>query len=97
VPDTRNSLSKLRKAMALRQELLEFLNANARQEGINELSSDDDLFKLGVLDSFAVVDFVTLLEEHYQISVKDSDVVESNFQTLKVIEGFINRVKRASE
>ncbi len=83
--------------MALRQPVLDFVNESARREGVNGLSPEDDLFAMGVLDSFALVDLVALIEENYQISVKDSDVVESNFQTLTTIEGFIMHVKRESK
>jgi acyl carrier protein len=48
----------------------------------------DDLFKAGVLDSFALVDFLAVLEEHAGIKVPDSDVNPSNFQTIQAIERY---------
>jgi len=42
-----------------------------------------------VLDSFALVDFVALLESQCRIKIPDSDVVPTNFQTLEAIEIYI--------
>ena len=75
--------------MALPQPVMEFLQENAQNNG-NQLPSDgEDLFKSGALDSFALVDFVTLLEEHCGIKVPDADVVAANFQTLGAIETYV--------
>lgn len=75
--------------MALPQPVMDFLHENAQSNG-NQLPADgEDLFKAGALDSFALVDFVTVLEEHCGIKVPDSDVVAANFQTLSAIETYV--------
>jgi acyl carrier protein len=79
--------------MALPEPVSAYLNDNARRVGAAPLKNDDDLFKTGVLDSFALVDFLTLLEEHTGIKVPDADVNPSNFQTVAVIERYADRRK----
>ena len=75
--------------MALPQTISEFLKENAELAGATPPNDGEDLFKAGVLDSFALVDFVTLLETQCNIKVPDADVVPANFQTIEAIEKYI--------
>ncbi|HEY0385825.1 MAG TPA: acyl carrier protein, partial [Pyrinomonadaceae bacterium] len=61
----------------------------ARSNGSEQPQPGDDLFKLGVLDSFALVDFVTVLEGETGIKVPDSDVNPANFQTIEAIDRYV--------
>jgi acyl carrier protein len=79
--------------MALPSAITEYLNENAQREGQSAPTGDDDLFKLGILDSFALIDFVTLLEEHCEIKVPDGDVNPANFQSVAQIERYIQKKK----
>jgi acyl carrier protein len=74
--------------MALPEPVLDYLNDSARSAGAPPPKETDDLFKAGVLDSFALVDFLAVLEEHAGIKVPDSDVNPSNFQTIQAIERY---------
>lgn len=47
--------------MALPEAVISYLNENAEREGVATPQAGDDLFKLGVLDSFTLVDFVSIL------------------------------------
>ena len=76
--------------MALPEGVLSYLNENAEREGVATPQSKDDLFKLGVLDSFSLVDFVSLLEEQYSIKISDSDVNPENFRSIEVIEQYVD-------
>jgi acyl carrier protein len=75
--------------MALPQGVIDSLNENAASAGVEQPKAGDDLFKTGVLDSFALVDFVTLLEEQCGIKVPDADVNPANFQTIEAIESYV--------
>jgi acyl carrier protein len=44
---------------------------------------------MGALDSFALVDFVTVLEQETGISVPDGDVNPANFQSIEQIERYV--------
>jgi acyl carrier protein len=76
--------------MALPEGVLSYLNENAEREGVATPQAKDDLFKLGVLDSFSLVDFVSLLEEQYSIKISDSDVNPENFRSIEVIEQYVD-------
>ena len=75
--------------MALPQGIIDYLNENAQTNGVEQPQAGDDLFKMGVLDSFALVDFVTVLEGEAGIKVPDSDVNPSNFQSIEAIERYV--------
>ncbi|MDX6694079.1 MAG: D-alanine--poly(phosphoribitol) ligase subunit 2 [Blastocatellia bacterium] len=75
--------------MALPQGVIDYLNESAQTNGAEQPQSGDDLFKMGVLDSFALVDFVTVLEEQTGIKVADADVNPANFQTIEAIERYV--------
>lgn len=75
--------------MALPQGVLDFLSESAQNNGAEPPRDGVDLFKTGALDSFALVDFVTVLEEQCGVKVPDSDVTPANFQTLEAIESYV--------
>ena len=76
--------------MALPQPVIDFLNENAQNNGIALPANNEDLFQAGALDSFALVDFVALLEQHCGIKVPDADVMAANFQTVNAIESYVS-------
>lgn len=47
--------------MALPEAVISYLNENAEREGVATPKAGDDLFKLGILESFTLVDFVSIL------------------------------------
>ena len=75
--------------MSLPQPAIDFLNDAAHGNGALQPGAVDDLFELGALDSFALVDFVTVLEEHCGIKVPDPDITPANFRTIEAIERYV--------
>jgi acyl carrier protein len=79
-----------REIMALPEAVITYLNENAAREGVPTPQPDHDLFKLGILDSFSLVDFVSILETQFNIRITDSDVNPENFRSIEVIERYID-------
>jgi acyl carrier protein len=75
--------------MALPESVTNYINENAEREGVAAPNPADDLFKMGVLDSFTLVDLVSVLEEQYGIKIPDADVNAGNFQSLEAIESYV--------
>ena len=75
--------------MALPYSIVNYLIENAQNNGATAPKDGDDLFKSGTFDSFALVDFVTLLEEQCVIKVPDADINPANFQTIDAIEAYV--------
>lgn len=69
------------------QKILAEVNAKgARNKPLNE---DEDLFKAGVLDSMAVVQFILALEKKYSIKIGKKDINLNNFSNIKNIKELI--------
>lgn len=75
--------------MALPQGVVDFLNESAERAGAPAPALGDDLFESGVLDSFALIDFVTVLEEHCGVKVPDADVNPANFRSVEAIDRYV--------
>jgi acyl carrier protein len=51
--------------------------------------ADDSLFVSGLLDSFALTDFVAGLEEEFGISIPDSDLSARKFDTINKVSAYL--------
>ena len=72
-----------------------FLYQAAQQARTKMPERDESLFLSGLLDSFSLVDFVTLIESECDISVNDIDLRPENFDTIAKVESFIARATGA--
>ena len=75
--------------MVLPQTVTDFLKQNAENNGATPPTAGENLFKTGVLDSFALVDFVAVLETECGIKVPDADIIPDNFQTIDAIDNYV--------
>ena len=75
--------------MSLPQAAITFLNHNAATNSAAPPKAEDDLFQVGALDSFALVDFINVLEEHCGIKVPDADVNAETFRTIEAVERYV--------
>jgi acyl carrier protein len=69
---------------------MDFLAESAAGNGAARPGDGDDLFKTGALDSFTLVDLVSMLEEHCRVSVPDADVTPANFRTIEAITTYVD-------
>ena len=51
--------------------------------------ADDSLFVSGLLDSFALTDFVTGLEEEFGVTIPDSDLSARKFDSISKVESYL--------
>jgi acyl carrier protein len=52
-------------------------------------ADDDSLFTSGLLDSFALTDFVVGLEKEFSIKIPDADMTARKFDTLHKVEEYL--------
>lgn len=78
----------------LPESVTSFLNEAAAQARITMPGRDASLFLAGVLDSFSLVDFVTVIESECGVKVDDADLRPENFDTLAKVEAFIARANQ---
>jgi acyl carrier protein len=51
--------------------------------------ADDPLFTSGLLDSFALTDFVAGLEEEFGVTIPDSDLSARKFDTVNKVDSYL--------
>ena len=76
--------------------VIAYLEAAAKAARTSVPDREASLFQTGLLDSFALVDFVALLETECGIRVDDNDLRPENFDTIAKVEAFIARARRAA-
>jgi acyl carrier protein len=50
---------------------------------------DESLFTSGLLDSFALTDFVVGLEKEFSVKIPDSDMTARKFDTIQKVEEYL--------
>lgn len=73
--------------MDRRPGILKVLHAVAGKE-VNP-AEDESLFGSGLLDSFALPDFVSGLEQEFSVTVPDADLSARKFDTIEKVESYL--------
>ncbi len=73
----------------LPQIILSYLQQAAREARTEIPDQNTSLFDAGLLDSFSLVEFVTLLETEVGLKVSDADLRPETFDTVAKIEAYI--------
>jgi acyl carrier protein len=56
-----------------------------------QVGNEDRLLGNGVIDSLGVLEIVTFLEQEFNISVGDDDLLPENFQSISQLTAFVER------
>ncbi len=64
---------------------------NERVLGVAQLSGDDNLFELGLVNSLFGMQLVNFVEKEFGLVVEDDDLSIENFQSINAISGLIAR------
>ena len=54
-----------------------------------KLSFDTLLIEKGIIDSTGVLELVSFIEENFNVTVKDDELIQNNFASLNAIESFL--------
>lgn len=63
---------------------------NAKGTLKSNIAEEEDLFKLGALDSMAVVQFILAIEKKYSIKIGKKDISFNTFSNLKNVRTLIS-------
>jgi acyl carrier protein len=55
----------------------------------NKLKSDTLLIEKGIIDSTGVLELVAFIEENFNLTIKDDELIQDNFASLSAIEKFL--------
>jgi len=58
-----------------------------------KLTENTDLFKESIIDSTGILELIAFIEMTYQISIKDDEILQDNFCSLKAIKTFLESKK----
>ena len=76
--------------MDIQTKVSEFLSKKFLNDGQEQLGADAPLLESGILDSAGIFELVTFLEDQFNISVSDEEIVVENFENI----GSISRRKK---
>lgn len=55
------------------------------------VDDEESLLDSGIIDSLAILELTTHIEQTYNVSVEEDELVPENFDTLSAMGSFINR------
>lgn len=58
-------------------------------------AADESLFTSGLLDSFALTDFVSGLEAEFGVTIPDSDLSARKFDTIDKVAAYLSAKKKS--
>jgi acyl carrier protein len=61
------------------------------------LKDDDSFLEGGIIDSTGVLELVGFIEEHFGVSVSDSELVPDNLDSVNRVSDFVQRKRAAQE
>lgn len=74
--------------MDRRSKLIEILK-NVTKKDVN-IGPGESLFESGILDSFALPDLVSALEQEFSIQIPDADLNPRKFDSIERIEEYLD-------
>ena len=78
-------------------ELVEQVRSHFASLASTELSSDDDIFALGLVNSLRALEIVVHIEQTYGITVEVEDLDLDNFRTAARTAVFVERKRSGSD
>ena len=61
---------------------------------IEKIKDDSLIFREGLFDSMGLMSLITFLEKNFEIQIKDTELVEENFESVNEIYGFLANKKQ---
>jgi acyl carrier protein len=72
------------------ERVVELLRQIGDAQGVALPSDGASLVDAGVLDSFGLLEFLTAVEQEFNIKIPDDDLVPANFDTIAKIRTYFN-------
>jgi acyl carrier protein len=77
--------------MVFKEEVLRFIRENFILDEAEKLQENDSLLEKGIIDSTGVLELVAFIEEKYNITVEDEELIPENLDSINRIAEFIKR------
>ena len=69
--------------------LLDYVKNELTRGTATDISGDDDLMGSGLIDSLGILQLIAFIEEQFNITVPDEDVVYENFSSVKAMTDYL--------
>lgn len=69
-------------------KIIEIIRTVSKKDVI--VAADESLFDSGLLDSFALPDLVSALEQQFSVTIPDSDLSPRKFESVERIEQYLD-------
>lgn len=79
--------------MALRDELLRFVDDEISLDPSRAIAGDTDLLVTRLVDSLGVIDIVQWLEDRLELDIDPLDITLGNFRTVDRMISFVERLR----
>jgi acyl carrier protein len=58
---------------------------------IEKIQDDSLIFREGIFDSMGLMSLISFLEDNFKIQIKDTELIEENFESVNAIYGFLEK------
>ena len=78
--------------MNIEEDIKGFIIENFIIDGDStQLDNNQSFLESGIIDSTGILELVSYVEEHYNITVEDEDLIPDNLDSVNNVVNFINR------
>jgi len=81
--------------MQIQADIRAYLASQFGKDRVGALSDQDSLLEAGVIDSVAMVDLITHLEQTYGMTADEDDLTPDNFESIDAIARYVESRRRA--
>jgi acyl carrier protein len=79
------------KVALIEMEIYRFIVDNFMFGRADGLRYDESLLQKGVIDSTGVLDLVTFLQDNFEITIEDEEIIPCNLETVKGIGAYVSK------
>jgi acyl carrier protein len=81
-----------RMQLVIKKEIKDFIQKNFLfASNISDFGDDDSFMEKGIIDSTGVLELVSFVEERFNVSVEDDELVPDNLDSTNKLAGYISR------
>jgi acyl carrier protein len=74
-------------------DLKKHIARHLKEKYAAEVAEDESLFERGYLDSMALLELMSFIEESTGVRVPDTEVLPENFETIASIDALVRRLQ----
>jgi acyl carrier protein len=73
----------------MKEQIRNFLLSQTISDYGGEMRDDESLLEAGLIDSARMIELIAFLEERFDISVEEEDLIPENFDSIEAIASYV--------